>query len=47
MASLEAAGYARVVELARFISSYAKLDQWSKGIVDKVISTQPEELIIE
>lgn len=47
VASLEAAGYARIVELARFISSYAKLDQWSKGIVDKVISTQPEELIIE
>ncbi|MBO5805361.1 MAG: hypothetical protein J6R10_00690 [Tidjanibacter sp.] len=47
VASLEAAGYARIVELARFISSYAKLDQWSKGIVDKVISSQPEELVIQ
>lgn len=47
VASLDAAGYPRTRELAKFLSSYAKVDSWSRGIIDNIIASEPEELVLE
>lgn len=47
VASLEAIGYPRIMELAQFISSYVKMDSWSKGIIDGVLASKPEEIIVQ
>ena len=47
VASLEAIGYPRIVELAQFISSYVKMDSWSKGIIDGVLASKTEEIIVQ
>ena len=47
IASLDAIGYPRIVELAQFVSSYAKIDNWSKGIIDGILVSNPEEIIVQ
>lgn len=42
IASLDAVGYPRTRELAEFLLSYAKVDSWSRGVIDKIISTKKE-----
>ena len=47
IASLDAIGYPRIVELAQFVSSYAKIDNWSRGIIDGILVSKPEEIIVQ